>query len=313
MRVARAAIDALRGVLIGTAEVVPGVSGGTIALIVGVYDDVIGSAGHLVRGLVAGAVDGVRRRGATRAREHLAQVKWAVVLPVIAGMFVAIFGAAAILAPLLESRPVETRAVFTGLILASLVVPIRMVGRWRSGDVVVAVLAAAAAFVLTGVPPGADQDPALWLVALAAAVAVCALVLPGVSGSFLLLAVGMYAPTLGAVNDRDFVYLGVFVLGAIAGLAAFVPLLQWLLEHRRSVTLAVMTGLMLGSLRALWPWQSEEGDVLAPADDVLAVVLLVLLGIAVVVTLLVIESHLVRRKLASGDDVLAEVDDTELG
>ena len=311
MRVARAAIDVARGVLIGTAEVIPGVSGGTIALIVGVYDDLIGSAGHLVRGLAAGVVDTVRRRGRTRSRAHLARVRWSVVVPVLVGMFAAIVVAAALLAPTIETHPVETRAVFTGLILASLVVPIRMVGRWRARDVALAVLAAVAAFLLTGLPPGAEQAPTLGIVALGAAVAVCALVLPGVSGSFLLLAVGLYAPTLAAVNDRDLAYLGVFALGAVAGLALFVPVLQWLLEHRRAVTLAVMTGLMLGSLRALWPWQSDERELLAPAGDVLLVVVLIVAGAAVVVALLLVESRLVRSRRASGDDVLAEPDDPD--
>ena len=138
-------------------------------------------------------------------------------------------------------------------------------------------------------------------------IAVCALVLPGVSGSFLLLAMGLYAPTLAAVNDRDLVYLGVFALGAVLGLGSFVPLLQWLLERRRRVTLAVMTGLMLGSLRALWPWQTEDGGVLAPvAEQLPLVIALVIAGAALVVALLVAESRLVRRHVASGPDVLAE-------
>jgi putative membrane protein len=104
------------------------------------------------------------------------------------------------------------------------------------------------------------------MVFLAAAVAVCALVLPGVSGSFLLLAIGFYAPTITAVNDLDLGYLSVFVLGAIVGLALFSSALRWLLVNLRSITLVVMTGLMLGSLRALWPWQDNVGQLGSPVS-----------------------------------------------
>lgn len=306
----RIPIDVVRGALIGTAEVIPGVSGGTIALVVGIYDELIGSAGQLVRGVAAGVVDGIARRGTARSRAHVARVAWGVVLPALLGMAAAVIVASRLLAPLVEEHPVETRAVFAGLILASLAVPIRMVGRWGMREVVLGAVAAALAVVLTGLPAASAFDPPLWLVAIAASVAVCALVLPGVSGSFLLLAIGLYGPTLAAVNDRDLAYLGVFAVGAVAGLALFVPVLQWLLEHRRRVTLAIMTGLMLGSLRALWPWQSDDGGLEAPGGDALLVVGLVALGVVVVAGLVVLESALVRRRVASGDDVLAEGTDS---
>lgn len=300
-------IDVVRGALIGTAEVVPGVSGGTIALIVGVYDRLIGSAAAVVRGTLSAVIDVPSGRGLARARGHFADVSWRVILPVLAGMATAVLVASALLAPAIESFPVETRAVFVGLILASLIVPIRMVGRWGAREVLLGALATVLAFVLTGLPAAGEAQPQLWFVAVAAAIAVCALVLPGVSGSFLLLAMGLYAPTLAAVNDRDLVYLGVFALGAVLGLGSFAPLLQWLLERRRQVTLAVMTGLMLGSLRALWPWQTEDGGVLAPvAEQLPLVIALVIAGAALVVALLVAESRLVRRHVASGPDVLAE-------
>ncbi|MBN9605265.1 MAG: DUF368 domain-containing protein [Actinomycetales bacterium] len=312
-RAGRAAIDVVRGALIGFAETIPGVSGGTIALVVGIYDDLIGSAGHLLRGLALLAVDGVRGRGAGRARPHLARVRWAVVIPALVGMALAIVVGARILAPLVEGHPTLTRAVFTGLILASLAVPIRLVGRWGVREVLLAVGAAVLAVVVTGLPAGEIDHPAAPLIVLAAAVAVCALVLPGVSGSFLLLAAGMYAPTLAAVNDRDLGYLALFALGAVAGLAAFVPFLQWALENHHRVTLAVMTGLMVGSLRALWPWQSDDGGLQAPGDDLGLVLLLVALGIAIVVVLLVVEARLLRRREATPEEQVARAtaDDAE--
>lgn len=302
--VVRTVLDAVRGGLIGFAEIVPGVSGGTIALIVGVYDSLIDGAGHLARGVARAIGDGVRGRGFSRASAHFRSVRWSVVLPIGIGMLAAIVVGAALLAPLLEAYPTGTRAVFAGLIAASLVVPARMVGgRWTAPEVVFGLLAAALTFVLTGLPRAGDADPSLIIVAIAAAFAVCALVLPGVSGSYLLLTVGMYAPTLAAVNNRDLAYLGVFVLGAIVGLGLFVSGLQWLLKNRRRITLVIMTGLMLGSLRALWPWQADEGGLLPPGDDLGLVLMLVIAGASVVLGIMALEAVLLRRRMLSPEIV----------
>ncbi len=279
----RTTLDVLRGALIGTAEVVPGISGGTVALVVGVYDRLINAAASLLS-----AAGRLLRHGPRHARVR--DIEWSVLLAVLSGMAVAVVVAARLLTPLLESFPAGSRAVFTGMVLASLVVPLQMMGglrRWR--DAVLLVAAAALAAVLSGLPPGTISEPPLPLVALAASVAVCALVLPGVSGSFLLLTVGLYAPTLAAVNEGDVAYLAVFALGAVAGLALFVELLRWLLAYRRKATLAVMTGLMLGSLRALWPWQQPDRTLLAPTGDVLGAVLLALAGAVLVAGLLALE------------------------
>ena len=306
-RLARVLLDAVRGALIGIVEIVPGVSGGTVALIIGVYETLIDGAGHLARGSALLVADGLRGRGIRRAMAHFRSVRWSVVLPIGVGMLTAIVVGAGLLAPLLESHPVQTKAVFAGLIAASLIVPIRMVGgRWRAREVAVAAAAALTSFLLTGLPPAAEAEPALLVVAIAAAFAVCALVLPGVSGSFLLLTVGMYAPTLAAVNDRDLAYLGVFILGAMIGLGVFVSGLQWLLAHRHRITLVVMTGLMVGSLRALWPWQSEQNDLLPPDDDLGGVILLFLLGAGIVLVVIALESMLLKRRLLSPDSVSDE-------
>jgi len=302
--VIRAAGDASRGALIGFAEIVPGVSGGTIALIVGVYDTLIDGAGHLARGVARTVGDGIRGRGLARAAAHFRSVRWRVVVPIGIGMLAAIVVGAALLAPLLETYPTGTRAVFAGLIAVSLVVPARMVGgRWTAPEILVGLLAAALTFALTGLPRAGEADPILPIVALAAAFAVCALVLPGVSGSYLLLIVGMYAPTLAAVNDRDVAYLGTFILGAMLGLGLFVSVLQWLLKNRRRITLVIMTGLMLGSLRALWPWQTESGAILPPDDDLWLVLLLVVAGAGVVLGIMAAEAALLKRRMLSPEIV----------
>ena len=250
----------LRGFLIGIAEVIPGVSGGTIALIVGIYERIIGSAANAVEAFAL-----LLRGKLQEAKVAARQIDWLLVLPVLVGMFAAIFAAAAAIEPLLESQPENLRGLFAGLILVSLLVPYRMVGAsWRVTDYLLGLIAAAISFLLVSLPRQEVTDPALALVFMAAAVAVCALVLPGVSGSFLLLAIGFYAPTIAAVNDLDFGYLSVFVLGAIVGLALFATALRWLLVNQRRITLVVMTGLMVGSLRALWPWQDNLGQPVSP-------------------------------------------------
>jgi len=273
-----------RGVLIGLAEIVPGVSGGTIALIVGVYRALISSAAHVVGGVLA-----LARRRVSESRAEFSGVSFAVVLPVLVGMVGGIFAGAALLEPVLENYPLHTRAVFAGLILASLWVPFRMVGTWDGKTVVLAGGAAVVTFFLTGIPAVSAVSPSLWAVAPAAALAVCALVLPGVSGSFILVTLGMYQPTLQAVNDLNFAYLGVFVAGAAIGLALFVRVLQHLLSNFHRVTLAIMTGLMAGSLRALWPWQGEGRELLGIGEDAPSVALAVVSGVLVVVVLLVVE------------------------
>ncbi|MEZ0494072.1 DUF368 domain-containing protein [Kineococcus sp. TBRC 1896] len=286
----RVPLDLVRGGLMGCAEVVPGVSGGTVALITGVYGQLIDSAGHVVSAARAGVTGGPRA-----AREHLRRAHWAVLVPVLAGMAVALVVASVVLEPLVTEHPVGSRAVFFGLVLASVVVPARMVGRWSPARVLTAAAMAVAAFALTGLPAGAVSDPPLVLVAAAAAVAVCALVLPGVSGSFLLLTLGLYEVTLAAVSERDLAYLGAFALGAVVGLASFVRVLQHLLERHADVTLSVMTGLLAGSLRALWPWQDGDRTLLAPGQDVGTVAALALAGAAGVALLLVVQSRLEGR------------------
>jgi putative membrane protein len=286
-------LNLVRGVLIGIAEIIPGISGGTIALITGVYSRIINSAADAYKGIALLAT--FSKKNFVQAGTRFRSMSWSMLIPMLIGMAIALFAAAGVVEPLLTQYPTMTKALFAGLIAASLAVPIRLSGgRWGITEYAIALVAAAAAFAFTSIPRGADLDPGFFLIAGSAAIAVCALVLPGVSGSYLLLALGMYAPTIAAVNDRDFGYLGTFVLGAIVGLGAFVGLLQWLLEHKARVTLVVMSGLMVGSLRALWPWQSESGEILAPAANPMIELALFATGAVVVAALIYVEKKLIR-------------------
>jgi putative membrane protein len=280
-------LHAVRGFLMGCAEVVPGVSGGTIALIVGIYE-------RLLAALRAGVNAGLAalRLDTAAIRLELRGLEWTFLIPLLAGMAVAVLAGAAVIPPLIDRFPEGTSALFFGLILASLVVPWRMMGERRLRHVAVALLAAAVAFALTSLPERADvADPALPAVYAAAAVAICALTLPGVSGSFLLLAMGLYEPTLDAIHERDLVYVAVFGLGALTGLALFARILTRLLRDHRDVTLAVLLGLMVGSLRALWPWVTDDNALMAPpaeTAEVVSVVAMAVVGFTIVVSLLAI-------------------------
>lgn len=288
------ATNLVRGALIGAAEAVPGISGGTVALVTGVYETLISSAGHLVTGVRTLLTD------RERARAELREVRWDVLLPLLAGMIPALLIALLLLAPAIEHHPVPMRALLLGMVAAALAVPATMVGRWRLPEVLVAAAAAVVAFLLTGQVQLA-MEPSLPVVFVAAAVAVCALVLPGVSGAFLLLALGLYSATREAVRELDLAYVGVFLLGAVCGLSLFVKGLQWLLAHWHRITLAVMTGLIVGALRALWPWQTEENQLRAPDGQVALAIVLCLVGAAVVMGIVMLERYAADRPAASGE------------
>ena len=280
---------ACRGALIGLVELVPGVSGGTVALVLGVFDRLIASANHFI----SAAAHLVLRRDRSGAARKIAPVEWNLVLPLVVGMFLALIILSGPLHSFVENQATIASALFFGMVSASLLVPISMArdagptttttaGRF-TGPLVV-LLTAAAAFVLLGIPALQIEEPSWWILILSGAVAVCALALPGLSGSFILLTFGMYEPTLEAVSNRDVGYLALFATGAFLGLASFVRLLGYLLRVRRRAVLLAATGLILGSLRALWPWQ--ENSALLPPDDAWLWPLVACLAGAAVVLLL---------------------------
>lgn len=280
-------LSAVRGFLIGTAEVIPGVSGGTVALVTGVYDRIISSAAATFEGLIW-----LLRLQPKFAIAEFKKIDFALLIPLLIGMVLAIFTAAAVLEPLLTEFPELSRAVFAGMITASIYVPYSMATRvWKPKDYLLGSVFAVLAFGLTSLPVAETSNPGGLVIIFSAALAVCALVLPGVSGSFLLLALGMYAPTIAAVNNLDFGYLGLFVLGGILGLASFASGLSWLLSNKHRLTLVAMTGLMLGSLRALWPWQDQAKNFTA-ITDLSAVLVAFGLGAAAIIAVILFERRI---------------------
>lgn len=255
------ALHYAQGLLMGSADVIPGVSGGTMALIVGIYERLIAS----IRALASAAV-ALPREGKRGMMEREREVEWGLILPLGAGILTALVIGARIIPGILERYPVESRAFFFGLIAASVAIPWRRIHQVRGVHYAVAVAGGLAAFVLVGLPPRDIADPTLPAVFGAASIAICAMILPGVSGSFLLFVMGLYTPTLRAVNRLDLVYIAVFGLGAVIGLGVFSKLLDYLLRQHHDVTMAALVGLMVGSLRALWPFMDADRALLGPPD-----------------------------------------------
>lgn len=288
--------DLGRGFLIGLTELVPGVSGSTIALIVGIYTDLIRSAGHVI----GAGKNLVRGRGWAGVKEELGVVQWRLVIPVVVAMAAAVLLLAGPIHDLVEAFPLSALGLFFGIVVVGIVAPLRMV-RWSVPPGVdhclLFVAGFAAAFFLTGLAADGDQDsPSMIVVFFAAAVAICALIIPGVSGSFLLLAMGLYAPTLQAVSDRDLAYIGVFAAGAAVGLASIVQVLLTALEKIPRHTVVLMAGLMAGSLRALWPWQSGSGPF--STGDVVAPALFMVVGAVFVFIMMVLDRRAARAQYA---------------
>lgn len=288
----------LRGFLIGITELVPGVSGSTIALILGVYTRLIRSAGSVTSALKRIVVGPERMEG---AKSELRAVEWSLIIPLVIGMGLAVVILAGPIHDLVEGFPLSALGLFFGIVLLGIAAPLRLIEWDRKPGavhVVVFLVAAAAAFLLTGLATdGQTEDPSLIFVFFAAALAICALVIPGVSGSFILLALGLYAPTLQAVDSFDLPYIGVFAAGAAVGLLSFVRILLFALDRAPVYTLVAMAGLMAGSLRALWPWNSGSGPY--DAGDIVGPIIWAVVGAVFVLAMMMIEE---RLRVSSPDD-----------
>lgn len=257
------ALTAVRGFCMGAADVIPGVSGGTVALVLGIYERLIDNVhlgasalGHLVKADLRGFV------------ARLREVEWGFFLPLLAGIAIAVVSLARVIGSALENHPVQMGALFFGLVAASAVVAWRMLERPTGSHVAILVASTVFTFFALGVTSGERSSAPLLVIFLAGAIAICAMILPGISGSFLLLMLGMYELVIGAVNDRDLVIVAVFGAGAVVGLSLFSSVLSWALDHHKNRVLAALTGLMIGSLRILWPWPEgmEETGIAAPGD-----------------------------------------------
>ncbi|MGA1318372.1 MAG: DUF368 domain-containing protein [Rubrivivax sp.] len=248
----------LTGLCIGAANVIPGVSGGTIALLTGVYGRLLAAVGHLT-----GAP--LRLARARRWREAWTAADGSFLTVLGAGLIVSIFTFARLFEWLLRTHEVETMAFFFGLILLSIFYVGQGVAHWRA-DRLIALLvgAAVAAGVALMAPASENPDPVY--VFVCGVIAVASMILPGLSGSFVLLMMGNYALVLGAVGHLHWPVLIPMTLGCAVGLLGFSRLLDWVLKRWRDLTLALMTGFVLGSLAVIWPWKHKATADIARAD-----------------------------------------------
>lgn len=237
----------LKGMAMGAADIVPGVSGGTIAFITGIYERLIravsGVDHHLLRSL--------RKEGVRSAWRHL---DGAFLLVLLLGIGASIFSLAQLIGTALEEHPVLVWSFFFGLIAASVPFVGKRVYRWRPGPFLAFIAGAAIAFWITTLPPMGSPQQSYFFI-FAGAIAICAMILPGISGSFILLLLGAYQPVIDAIKELKIEILAYVGLGCAAGLLLFSKLLNWMFRNFHDLTVALMSGFLLGSLNKVWPWK----------------------------------------------------------
>jgi putative membrane protein len=248
-----------QGMAIGVANVIPGVSGGTMALIFGIYEKLISLLGDLFKASIS-----LVRLDFQQTKSLLASIPWAFLLLLSAGVLVAPLAGAALIPDLLDAWPEHSRSLFFGLILGTIPIPWIRIKNKNTSQLLILILAAAASFLLVGLPHSEVVNPSLWVVFFAAALSICAMILPGVSGAFVLIVIGMYGPIFAAIDARNISVILVFALGAGVGLGSFALVLKALLTRAHDATMAALVGLMIGSLRSLWPWLSADQSLFLP-------------------------------------------------
>lgn len=246
----------LKGMAMGVAEVIPGVSGGTIAFITGIYEELI----HTIKNILGTSLIGAWKEGGLRGSWAHANGNFLVFL--LSGMAVGVVAGVFGVSHLLENYPEMLWAFFFGLIVASAVYIARQVGSWGPSEIISLVAGTIVAYFITIATP-AQGNPALWFVFISGAIAISALILPGISGSFILLLMGMYTFIIPSVKEALQTFSGesltillVFGAGCLLGLGTFSRVLSWTFRHYHNPTLAVLTGFMLGSLNKIWPWRN---------------------------------------------------------
>ena len=261
---------AVKGACMGAADVIPGVSGGTIAFIMGIYDEFVGSLasinGEALKLLLKG-----------RFSAFWKHINGSFLLSLVAGIGISVIALAGLMQMLLSDFPIQTWAFFFGLIVASSLFIIRGISGWKLREGLLLVFGILLGAVICTLSPTQTPD-GLWFIFLSGALAICAMILPGISGSFILLILGKYEYVLGAISGlvagvdpgRNLLILGVFGLGAIIGILAFSRFLHWLLARWQKETMIVLAGFIIGSLVKIWPWSNAEAIVLSQFPELAA-------------------------------------------
>ena len=231
----------------GAADVVPGVSGGTIAFISGIYEELITSINNIDLSLFKTW----KQEGLTSAWRKL---NGNFLVALFLGIFISLFSLATLVSWLLENEPILLWSFFFGLVAASVFFVGKEIQNWNFAAVLFLAAGAVAAYYVTILPPSGSSDSLPFLF-LSGALAVCAMILPGISGAFILVLLGSYKTILDAVHERDITLIAIVVAGAIFGLLSFARLLKWMFNNYKNITLAILTGFIVGSLNKIWPWK----------------------------------------------------------
>lgn len=237
----------LTGFFMGVADLIPGVSGGTIAFVSGIYEELL----YTIR-LLSGDIP--KHILQWKFRKAISLIPYSFILPLGLGLFGAIFSMSKLMSYLLESHTTFVFSFFFGLVASSINVVLRKVKMWYKTDILYFVLSTLITYYVVGLIP-VDTPKNLLTIFLSGAIAICAMILPGISGSFILLLLGKYYYILDAVNELDVVTIVTFVSGCIFGLSLFSRLLSWLFHHHHDISIIILSGIMLGSMRKIWPWQ----------------------------------------------------------
>lgn len=251
-------VNGLKGFAMGAANVIPGVSGGTIALITGIFGRIIGALNAL------SSVSTWKLLFKGRFRDFVTRIDGRFLLAVGIGMVLSVFSLAKLMTFVLENYPVQTWAFFFGMIAASAIYMLADVKGWKIFYLLWMIIGAAIGVVLFTVSPAQTTND-LWFIFICGAIAICTMILPGVSGSFVLLLLGKYEYIMEAIGGLNWPILAVFGLGCVIGLAAFSKILHWLLGRWEQQTMLVLIGFVMGSLIKVWPWSAESLDKAADA------------------------------------------------
>ena len=258
---------AVKGACMGAADVIPGVSGGTIAFIMGIYDDFVGS-------LAAINAEAVKMLLKGQFKAFWKHINGSFLLSLVIGIGISVVSLAGLMQMLLSDFPIQTWAFFFGLIVASSIFIIRGISGWKLREGLLLVLGIILGVVICTLSPTQTPD-GIWFIFLSGAIAICAMILPGISGSFILLILGKYQYMMGCISDlvsgvnfgQNFLILCIFGIGAVVGILGFSKFLHWLLARWNKETLIVLAGFIIGSLVKVWPWSNAEAIVLSQFPD----------------------------------------------
>ena len=260
----------VKGACMGAADVIPGVSGGTIAFIMGIYDEFVGSIARIDTEAVKMLLSG-------RIRDFWKHINGNFLVSIICGIGLSVIALAGLMQMLLSDYPIQTWAFFFGLIVASSIFILRGISGWKLREALFLVFGIVLGIVVCTLSPTQTPD-ALWFIFLSGAIAICAMILPGISGSFILLILGKYQYIMGVITDlvsgvdlgRNLLIIGVFGIGAVVGILGFSKFLHWLLARWNKETLIVLAGFIIGSLVKVWPWSNAEAIVTSQFPELAA-------------------------------------------